>query len=739
MGAKAGRCLAQDLRPPLRQQSVRTDAVSLNGITNSALTALQTNQSALGVVSNNIANLNTPGYARRVVNEQALSTNGQLMGVDIASVTRVVNQFFTQENLAANGTSSQYNTEAQLFSQLNGLVGGPGDNQSLATGLTNLTAALATASQAPTASASQTGVANALQGLASTVSNASSTITSLQGQIDQQVVSAVPSANNLIQQVYNLNQQITGSNAAGDSSSSLLDQRDSVLQSLGQMIGINVTQQSNGAVFVSTSDGVNLVSNTYATLSYSGGASNGTYGSIQIQDTNPQSGQSIGQPEALDPDLGSGTLQGLVQMRDQVLGGLSQTLGNFAQQTASAFNAQSNANTAYPPAATLSGRDTGLLDTDGMNFTGDTTIAVADSSGNLVSRIDVDFDAGTLSVDGGAPQSIGATVGDFVGALNTALGSNGSASFNNGQLTISAAANSGNGIVVQDDASDPSSRGGAGFSQFFGLNDLFQSGVPSLTNTGLSASDSSGLAPGGVISMELEGSDGTIVKPVNVTTSAGQSIGDVVAALNTAMGGAVTFTLNSNGAISVANSSSYSNYKLYVTGDTTQRGTTGLSVTSMFGLGTQAVANQAANFSVTPLVANSPDDIPLTNPAITASSVAGDTVIESGDSAGAIALENVPNRTIKFPAAGGMAAQAASLSNYAAAFYQNLSTQSNTVTSNQTTQSDRLQQAQQQLASNSGVNLDEELTNLTTYQQAYSAAARVLNVVDQLYTTLMQM
>ncbi len=343
-----------------------------------------------------------------------------------------------------------------------------------------------------------------LKDLASTISNASGTITSLQGQIDQQVVSAVPSANNLIQQVYNLNQQITGLNAAGDSSSSLLDQRDSVLQSLGQMIGINVTQQSNGSVFVSTSDGVNLVSNTYATLSYSGGASNGIYGNIQIQDTNPQTGQLIGQPAALDPDLGSGTLKGLVEMRDSVLGGLSQTLGNIAQQTASAFNAQSNANTAYPPAATLSGRDTGLLDTDAMNFTGDTTVAVADSSGNLVSRIDVDLDAGTLSVDGGPAQSIGATVGDFVGALNTALGSNGSASFNNGQLTISAAASSGDGVVVQDDAADPSSRGGAGFSQFFGLNDLFQSGVPSLTNTGLSASDDSGLAPGGVISMELE-------------------------------------------------------------------------------------------------------------------------------------------------------------------------------------------------------------------------------------------
>lgn len=712
--------------------------MSLTGITNSALTALQTNQSALGVVSNNIANLNTPGYARRVVNEQPLSSNGQLMGVDIASIQRVVNQFFTQENLTANGTSSQYDTEAQLFSQLNGLLGGPGDNQSLATGLTNLTAALATASQAPTASASQTGVANALTGLATTISNASNTITSLQGQIDQQVVSAVPSVNNLIQQVYNLNQQIMGTQAQGNDSSSLLDQRDSLLQSLGKMIGINVSPQANGSVLVSTSDGVNLVSNTYATLSYSGGASNGTYGSIQIQDTNPQTGQLIGQPEALDPDLGSGSLQGLVTMRDQVLGGMAQSLGNFAQQTALAFNAQSNANTAYPPASTLSGRDTGLIGGDAMNFTGDTTIAVADSSGNLVSRIDVNFDAGTLSVDGGAAQSIGTTVDDFVTALNTALGGNGTAGFTNGQLTISAASGSGNGIVVQDDPTTPSNRGSAAFSQFFGLNDLFQSGVPSIAATGLSASDASGLAPGGVISLQLENSDGTILKPVSIPTSAGQTIGDVVAALNTAMGGAVNFTLNSDGSISVANSPSYTGYQLYVTGDTTQRGSTGLSFTAMFGLGTQAVANQAANFSVTPLVATSPDDIPLTSPAITSSAVAGDTILASGDSKGAIALENVPNRTFKFPAAGGIAAQAASLSNYAAAFYQNLSNQSNTVTTNQTTQSDRLQQAQQQLAANSGVNLDEELTNLTTYQQAYSASARVLSIVNQLYQTLMQ-
>src|ERR1019366_8016207 len=162
--------------------------VSLNGIAASALSALKTSSAALGVVSNNVANLNTPGYARRVVNEQTLSAGGQLMGVDIATVQRVSNQFLNQEQLAAGGTSSQYDTMASLFSQLNGQLGGPGDNQSLATGLTNLSAAFATASQAPTSSASRTGVINALDNVASTFSSISSTISSLQSQVDQQAV-----------------------------------------------------------------------------------------------------------------------------------------------------------------------------------------------------------------------------------------------------------------------------------------------------------------------------------------------------------------------------------------------------------------------------------------------------------------------------------------------------------------------------------------------------------------------
>ena len=75
--------------------------MSLNAIASSALSALLTNTAALRVVSNNVGNMNTDGYARRVVNEQAQTAAGQLTGVSIADVQRVVDKFLTQEALSA--------------------------------------------------------------------------------------------------------------------------------------------------------------------------------------------------------------------------------------------------------------------------------------------------------------------------------------------------------------------------------------------------------------------------------------------------------------------------------------------------------------------------------------------------------------------------------------------------------------------------------------------------------------
>src|SRR5208282_576730 len=169
--------------------------------------------------------------------------------------------------------------------------------------------------------------------LASSVSSLSGSISGLENQADQQVVTDVSSANSLIQQIYSLNQQIQSDVASGDTDSGLLDQQAEVVQNLSQLIGVTTTQQSDGQLLVSTTDGVNLVgTGTYADLSYSGGSENGTYGPITLQNVDSATGQTVGPGQSLDPDLGSGEIAGLIQMRDGTLSNLQQELGNFAQQ-----------------------------------------------------------------------------------------------------------------------------------------------------------------------------------------------------------------------------------------------------------------------------------------------------------------------------------------------------------------------------------------------------------------------
>jgi flagellar hook-associated protein 1 FlgK len=700
----------------------------------SALSALQTNTEALRVTSNNIANMNTAGYARRVVNQQAQSFGGQLGGVDIAFVQRVIDRYLGRESIAATGSSARYDVEAGIYGQLNGLLGAPGNDTALTGQLTNISSALGQSVLAPTDSAAQLAALGAFQSLATQYSSLSNSIAGLRAQADQQIAGAVGQANTLIKQIYDLNTQARQATAAGDTGSAVFDQREQAIQSLAQLIGVRTQEQSDGTIQIATADGTNLVGSTYAQLSYDGGGTNGVYPPIQVQSVNPGTGKAIGQKQVLDAHIDSGQIKGLIEMRDRKLADAAEELGNLARQTALAYNAQHNANTAFPPPSSLSGRNTGLLSGDALSFSGKTTLAVTDENGNLVERIDIDFDAGTLSVNGGGATAIGTTIGDFTAALNTALGGNGTASFTDGALKLTAAG--GNGLAIKDDATAPASRGGAGFSQFFGLNDLFRTASPSILTTGLTAGDAGGFAAGGKIELALKGADGSVVKQASVTLAAGMSIGDIVNALNTAMGGTVSFALNADGSLSEtpANPADH----LAVASDSTTRGTTGMSFSALFGLGEQQAANFATGFAVNPSLAAAPETLAFAQLDISSATQIGDTVVGHGDSSGALALQTVGTRTQSFAPAGNFGPRNATLGDYAASFYQDVALASRTATANQTAQDDRLQEAQSRAANVSGVSLDEELTNMTTYQQAYSASARILTVVQQLYDTLMQ-
>ncbi len=705
--------------------------MALNGILTSALTTLQTNSAALRVVSQNVANVNTPNYSRRVVDLGTLGSAGEPNGVTIDDIRRIADQFLTAEALSATSSATQYNSQATTFNQINALLGSPGDGNALTSKLSAVFSALGQAALSPSSPSSQNNVVGKLKTLASSISSLSNSLGNVGTQIDSQIATSATTANSLIKQIYDFNNLIKFAKLHGTTDTTYLDERDKALKALSQQMDLRTTPQNDGTILVTTGDGLSLVSDSYAQISYTPGQ-NGVYNSIVVQDTNPSTGQPIGSANTLDSHLASGQIRGLLDMRDGTLAGLRNELGAFAQSVAVAFNREHNASSAYPPPTLMSGRDTGLLTSDSLNFTGKTTIALTNSSGVLQHTVDVNFTAGTVSVDGGAATSFTNTVGDFTAKLNTALGTvGGSASFANGQLAVSGGSS---GVVISDrDTANPSSRAGTAFSQFFGLNDLFTSSASSILKTGMSGGDALGLAADGTINMVVKGPNGQVAKTASVTITAGMTVTQAISALNSSLTGYASVTLNSDGSVTTAPSNSYPGYNVQVTGDTTARGTTGVSVSQLFGIGADQMRNQAAGFSLVPAIMNNTTLIATARPDFTTNQIVG-----AGDSNGLLAMQNLSTSRETVSKAGNLGAQVTTLNDYAAAFYQDIATQSAAAANNETTQNDRLSEAQTRLNNATGVNLDEELSNLVIYQQAYSAGARMLTMVGNLYDTLLK-
>ncbi len=218
--------------------------------------------------------------------------------------------------------------------------------------------------------------------------------------------------------------------------------------------------------------------------------------------------QPGGGQTAVNLDLSSGEMQGLINLRNNLLPNVSDQLSEYVSGAVSAINAAHNTASAVPPPQTLTGAATGLdLPTAVSGFTRhDQRVAIVDSSGNLQEQVAIDFTNQTMSVNGGAATSY-TSPANFLTALNSALGTYGTASFTNGALSIQATAST-NGVAIAD-GTPPSSRNGEGFSQYFGLNNLISASTVTNYQTGLKATDPSGFPAGQTLTLRVSDASGS--------------------------------------------------------------------------------------------------------------------------------------------------------------------------------------------------------------------------------------
>ena len=342
----------------------------------------------------------------------------------------------------------------------------------------------------------------------------------------------------------------------------------------------------------------------------------------------------------------------------------------------------------------------------------------------------INFTAGTLSVNGGAATAF--TPATFQADLNTALAGVGSASFAGGALTLSAAG--GLGLAIDEGTSQ---KAGRGFSHFFGLNDVVK--ATGFTNyaTGLQTTSAHGFTPGGQITLRLSTPDGRPERDVPITVPAGPLMSDLLNTLNnnaTGVGLYGAFSLDTNGVLTFAGSPP-SNAELSILTDNTQRGVGGPSISQLFGLGTQARSTRAGRFDVAPSLLSDPTKLSVGKVDVTAA--LGVVAVRPGDGRGALGVAGSGNIPVLFQAAGALGQVTMTVSRYASEFGGAVGRGAAAAETRQASAEAVAIEATNRRQSVEGVNLDEELVNLTTYQQAFSASARMIQAASELFDTLL--
>jgi len=698
--------------------------MSLNSIINTAVTGLQTAQAGLNTVSNNVTNVNTPNYQREVISPSTLVAGGASAGVTAGEVTRVTNQYLQSASLTASASAGSAGVISDLIDQAQAAFGDPTSATSYLNQLQTVFSDFTAAGNNPGSVLARSQAIGDINTFLDSTRQISSTLSTLSGQTDSKITSDLTQVNQLLTQISGLNTTIAAARAMGTDATGAENTQAQLIGTLSSLVGITVQTQSDGSAVVRTDNGALLAGyGGAATLSY---ASDPTgQGAIFVVPP--------GQLTALPLDVGNGEIQGLMSLRNKQLPDIQSQLAEYVSSSVSAINAAHNANAAAPPPQTLTGRNTGLdLPTIVGDFTGITNVAVVDSTGHLQSQITIDFSADTISVDGGA--ATGFTGANFLSALNGALSGNGSASFNNGVLSISATGTS--GIAIADDATNPATDAGQGFSQFFGLNDLITSNDFTNYNTGLKLTDDNGFSAGGSITLQVADASGTAVANLNVNIPSG-TMQDMVDALNNTVGFYGSFSLDSNGALSYASRTPGAT-SLSVVSDTTQRGPGGPSLSDLFGIGASQRAGRASTFSVRPDIQSNPMNLALGQLDLSVAA-SGQPVVGASDSSGAVALSHVGDARTRFSAAGNFAATTTTLTQYAARLGGDLGQRSTTADNANTAAQAVQAEAGSRLSSATGVNLDQELVNLTTYQQAYSASAQLIQAAKEMYNVLLGM
>lgn len=238
--------------------------MSISTAISNAVSGLTAASRGTEVVSSNISNALTPGYARREL-ELSSRQNERGGGVTVNGVNRVLNAGLLADNRLAQAGVGASGTTSAFHASMEQLFGTGQEASSLGQILTTFESALTSAAARPDNETRLGNVLTAATGLAQKLNAISDSIQGERTAADNAIGKDVARLNATLEQVATLNTRIVSLSAQGKDVSSLVDARQAAIDGISDIVPLKEVPRENGRVALFTVGGAILLDGTEPT------------------------------------------------------------------------------------------------------------------------------------------------------------------------------------------------------------------------------------------------------------------------------------------------------------------------------------------------------------------------------------------------------------------------------------------------------------------------------------------
>jgi len=299
-----------------------------SNLLNLGLQSIRANQSALSVIGQNIANVNTPGYNRQVTNQ---STRDNQMGVQVTDIQRITDQFLTRQLWSDTSSASYAQTFTLMADEIDNRLAS--STSSVSTALDNYFKAMQNVVDDPISLPNREVFLAEARGLTQRFSELSASLTRQNQTINDQMVVYSQEVSSIAANIADMNEKIRLASAANRPANELKDQRDEMVAKLSEYLDVSVVDQGRDEYSIFIGNGLPLVvGNSANVLTATRGDPNSEQYELSLL--------IAGRPADLSNQISRGKLGGLIEYREKILEPAQQELGRIAILVAGSMNDQ---------------------------------------------------------------------------------------------------------------------------------------------------------------------------------------------------------------------------------------------------------------------------------------------------------------------------------------------------------------------------------------------------------------